>query len=284
MIVVADSGSTKADWVIISEEKQRLMHTMGFNPIYHDEETIYSNVKEAFRVEKVAFEEIEKIFYYGTAVWDDEKRKRISTALEKVAPNASVQVKHDLLGAARAACGREPGIVCIMGTGSNTCSYDGTVITDNVTNLGYFVGDEGSGAHLGKELLRSYFYRELPPELHWALEKKVPGGKEEFLGYIYSSDEKPNVYLAGLTKFMSDHIDHFFIQKIIYKSFSEFIDRQVRKYRGHMSVPIHFIGSIAFYFQEQLRLVLEERNMKTGKFVKKPIDELVQFHLEFPDI
>lgn len=280
MTIIADSGSTKADWVLLTsaEAQPEIIQTMGFNPIYHPSELIQQKVQTAFLEALAPVEEVNQIFYYGTAIWDPEKAKVVEIALANVFPNATIEVKHDLLGAARATCGTKPGISCILGTGSNTCYYDGQEVVDNVTNLGYFLGDEGSGAHLGKALVQTYFYRELPADLKAALEKLVPGGKSEFLSNIYGENTSPNVYLASLTRFIATHKSHFFMQGLIYRSFAEFIDRHVRKYPKHLSIPIHFIGSVAFYFQEELNFILEERGMRSGVFIKKPIDNLVEFH------
>lgn len=280
MTIIADSGSTKADWVLLTsaEAQPETIQTMGFNPIYHSSALIQEKVQNAFLEAITPVEKVSQVFYYGTAIWDLEKAKVVETALANVFPNASIEVKHDLLGAARATCGTKPGISCIIGTGSNTCYYDGREVVDNVTNLGYFLGDEGSGAHLGKALIQTYFYRELPADLKSALEKIVPGGKSEFLSNIYGENTSPNVYLASLTRFIAMHKHHFFMQGLIYRSFAEFIDRHVRKYPKHLSIPIHFIGSVAFYFQDELNFILEERGMQSGVFIKKPIDNLVEFH------
>ncbi len=277
MIIVADSGSTKTDWMLITPDGALLVHTMGFNPLYHSEELIYEESKKELDEHQLDYNEVSEMYYYGTAVWDHEKAEKIARPLRKLFPKAHVEVEHDLLSAGRATCGRHPGIACIIGTGSNTCLFDGKDVVDNVTNLGYFVGDEGSGAHLGKALVRAYFYRELPTEIHEAFEKSVPGGQGEILDNVYSKPS-PNVYLASFTKFLGEHRNHFFIQKLIYQSFAEFIDRNVRKYPGHLELPVHFIGSVAYYFQDILKIILEERGMKPGVFILKPIDTLVQFH------
>jgi hypothetical protein len=277
MIIVADSGSTKTDWMLLTDEGALLLHTMGFNPLYHSEDLIFEKSKEELDKHQVDLAAVTAMYYYGTAVWDHEKAETIARALRRLFPNGHVEVEHDLLSAARATCGNDPGIACIIGTGSNTCLFDGKDVTDNVTNLGFFVGDEGSGAHLGKALVRAYFYRELPPDLLKAFEEYIPGGKDEILDNVYSKPQ-PNVYLASFTKFLGEHRNHFFIQKLIYQSFTEFIDRNVRKYPGHLSMPIHFIGSVAYYFQDIVKIILEERGMKPGVFILKPIDNLVQFH------
>ncbi len=281
MIIVADSGSTKADWVLVNDPNKEplTISTMGFNPIYHSSQFIAETLIAAFGEFNIQRNSATHVYYYGTAIWDEDKAGIVVDALQSVFPLSKVQVKHDLLGAARATCGDDPGVACIMGTGSNTCLYDGELIIDNVTNLGYFIGDEGSGAHLGKALVKAYFYRELPQDLQTALEELVPGGKSEFLLNIYGEGTSPNVYLASLTKFIGAHKEHFFMRKLIYDSFAEFIDRHVRKYPGHLDLSVHFIGSIAYHFQDFLKIILEERAMKAGVFIKKPIDNLVDYHI-----
>ena len=278
MMLIADSGSTKTDWVLADNSGGlHALNTIGFNPLYHDEDFIASACKSVFDEAQMPYREVSAIFYYGASVWDEEKAAKIHGALARLFPAAHIEVEHDLLGAGRAACGREPGIACIIGTGSNTCLYNGIEVVDNITNLGYFAGDEGSGAHLGKSLVKAYFYRELPGDLKYALEAQFPGGKSEFLENIYEKPS-PNVFLASLTRFLHDHLDHFFIQKLVYQCFVEFVDRHVRKYPGHLTYPIHFIGSVAFHFRNILTQLLQERCMNPGRFVQKPIDRLVEFH------
>jgi len=276
MIVVVDSGSTKADWKMVNETGVQSITTMGFNPVFHTENKIYQELLEAFDNE-VKTETATHVYYYGAGCWDEKLKKVVSNALSRVFQKAGIEVQHDLLGAARATCGRDPGISCILGTGSNSCLYDGDDVIDNVTNLGYLLGDEGSGTHLGKSLIRAYFYRELPKALRNELEQDYPGGQQGMLGRIYGK-ETPNVYLASFTKFMGRNRNHPFVQHLLYNSFVEFIDRHVRKYPGHLSLPIHFIGSVAYHFQEVIQVVLEERAMAPGNFIQKPIDKLVSFH------
>ncbi len=278
MIIVADSGSTKADWKLISAQGIESVGTMGFNPVFHSSEVIKRELDKALGG-KINRDEATHVYYYGSGCWDKKRQDIVSNALRQVFSHADVEVEHDLLGAARATCGDQPGIACILGTGSNSCLFDGNDVIDNVTNLGYLVGDEGSGTYIAKKLIRAYFYRELPAELVEALEQAVPGGKDEILDRLYGP-EPPNVYLASFTRFMGAHRDHFFVQKMLYDSFADFIDRHIRKYRGHLSMPIHFIGSIAFTFQDLIKIALQERDLQPGIFIKKPIDQLVSFHTQ----
>jgi len=276
MIVIADSGSTKADWKFLDAKSELSIHTMGFNPVFHSSDVITSELSKALEG-KVPSDVPAKIYFYGSGCWDAKRKEVIYEGLRPVFKEADIEVHHDLLGAARATCGRNAGISCIIGTGSNTCLFDGDDVTDNVTNLGYMLGDEGSGTHLGKKIIRTYFYREMPKDLLPAFQEFIGGGKSMILDKVYG-EETPNVYLASFTRFMSAHMGHPFIQRILYKSFSEFIDRHVRKYDGHMHLPIHFIGSIAHVFQDTLKLILAERNMEPGVFIKQPIEALVDYH------
>lgn len=279
MKVIVDSGSTKADWKFLSDDSETSLHTMGFNPVFSSSDQIEQEVRKAFKG-IIELEQEMDIYFYGSGCWDKKRKIVIENGLKRVFTNAKIDVHHDLLGAARATCGVDPGISCIIGTGSNTCLFDGEEVIDNVTNLGYLCGDEGSGTHLGKKLIRHYFYRELPKELEEQFETFAGGGKQKILDTIYDGTP-PNVYLASFTRFMSEHVDHPFIQRILYRSFAEFIDRHVRKYHGHMALPVHFIGSIAYVFQDMLKIVLTERAMQHGIFIKQPIDNLVAYHREF---
>lgn len=281
MKIIVDSGSTKADWKFVSDTEERSLHTMGFNPVFHSSERIAKEIDKEFK-DVVDLEQDAHIYFYGAGCWDKRRSQVVADGLRVVFPNANIEVHHDLLAAARATCGHEPGISCIIGTGSNTCLYDGVDVIDNVTNLGYLCGDEGSGTHLGKKLIRHYFYREFPKDLIAPFETFIGGDKQVIIDTIYNGTP-PNVYLASFTRFMSEHKDHPFIHRILYRSFAEFIDRHVRKYHGHLRLPVHFIGSIAYVFQDMLKIVLMERAMQDGIFIKQPIDRLVDFHREMKD-
>ncbi|MCG8326523.1 MAG: hypothetical protein MI974_02500 [Chitinophagales bacterium] len=277
MLIVVDSGSTKADWNLIDKGASSMVSTIGFNPIFVTEERMADELFKAFK-NHPARTKASDIYFYGSGCWDANLKGQIQRALGQVFPHAHVEVEHDLLGAARSTCGTEEGIACILGTGSNSCLYDGKDVIDNVTNLGYLLGDEGSGTHLGKKLIRAYFYRELPKDLRSDMDAAFPDGKQDILDKIYGP-ETPNVYMASFTRFMNEHKSHPYIFRMIYRSFCEFIDRHVRKYDRHLNVPIHFIGSVGYHFQDILKIILEERCMEPGIFIKKPIDKLAEFHL-----
>jgi len=278
MLIIVDSGSTKADWKIIDHQgNQQLLHTIGFNPFYISSEDIVEELKKDL-VHQMQVEKAKAIYFYGAGCSSPIRCKIIESGLQEIFVNANIEVMHDLLAAARATCFNDPGIACIIGTGSNSCEYNGQKITDNVSNLGYLAGDEGSGSHLGKQLIRAYFYRELPEDIEMEFDRAYPGGKKVILDQIYG-DSPANVYLASFAKFLSNYKEHFFVQKLVFDCFAEFIDRHVRKYDTHVKYPVHFIGSVVYHFREVMQLVLKERGMEMGKIIQKPIDNLVKFHL-----
>ncbi len=283
MIAIADSGSTKADWKILDDSGERLSYsTMGFNPNYHSKEMIVETLKRDM-LPKVVGMVIHKIKFYGAGCWDYGRKKHIQDAIMQIFPDSEVEIEHDLLAAARATCGNKAGIACILGTGSNSILYDGEIEVDNVTNLGFLIGDEGSGSHLGKKLIRAYFYRELPADLEKMFKNWIPGGKSEILDNVYNN-KAPAVYLATFAKFLSNNRTHPFIENLVSRSFDEFITRHVCKYENYKKLPIHFVGSVAYYFQNVLSKVLEDKGLEMGIVIKKPIENLVKFHIERGDL
>lgn len=277
MIFIADSGSTKADWKILTSNNEVQSYaTRGFNPFFQDSETIEKALQEDFD-ESVPLSSATEVYYYGAGCSDSYRCSIVDVALQKIFPNAKIKVHHDLLACARALCGTSPGIACILGTGSNSCLYNGIEVIDNVTNVGSFFGDEGSGSHIGKELLRTYFYREMPKDILEAFEKYCPDGKREILNKTYDNPT-PNVYLASFSKFISQQKPHPFVQRIVMDSFDEFVRRHVLKYEGCLNLKVNFVGSVAFHFQEILEVILASHNLELGKIIKQPIDSLVEFH------
>ncbi len=280
MIVIADGGSTKADWrIVLNGSTQQVSSTIGFNPFFFTPKAIEEELNRTF-VNEFPATEATKVYFYGAGCSDAYRCSIIEEGLQPIFPNAKVIVDHDLMAAARATCGGKPGVACILGTGSNSCNFDGEKITDHITNLGHLLGDEGSGSYLGKMLIRGYFYREFPDDIKKEFEEKYPFEQRELINRIYDYNTS-NVFLASFAKFLSDHKDHIYIQQLVNKAFSEFIDRHVRKYKNHNALPIHFVGSIAFHFKEILNLVLQQRNLQLGMVIKKPIDHLVEYHINF---
>ena len=277
MVIIADCGSTKCDWLIVHGGRdQELENTQGFNPFFQNTE----DIKEILRVQllpKLDAGAVDTIWFYGTGIHDDHRADIVAAALRAVFPNAHVEVEHDLLAAARATCKHDAGIAAILGTGSNSCYYDGVRIQDNVPSLGWLIGDEGSGTHLGKALLRAWFYRELPTDLDQAFKAAYPEGPDAIKDQVY--EKGANAYLASFTRFLGDHLQHPFIKNLVLASLGEFLDRHVCKYSGYQHVPIHFVGSIAHHFADVLHKCMEERKLKPGIIIRKPIYSLADYHI-----
>ncbi|MCK6693352.1 MAG: hypothetical protein L6Q97_14805 [Thermoanaerobaculia bacterium] len=277
MVIIADCGSTKCDWLLVHGERdQQLENTVGFSPFFHTTAEIEEILKTQL-LPKIKPGEVTQVWFYGTGVHDEHRGEIVAAALRNVFPKAGVEVEHDLLASARATCRHSAGIACILGTGSNSCYYDGKKILDNVTSLGWLLGDEGSGTHLGKALLRAWFYRELPTDLNAAFNAAYPEGPDAIKDRVY--EKGANAYLASFTRFLGDHLQHPYIQKLVADSLGEFLDRHVCKYSGYQHVPVHFVGSIAHHFQQVLEKCMEERKLQLGVVIRKPIYPLAEFHL-----
>lgn len=279
MILIADSGSTKTDWrVIDADQEYEQINTTGINPQYLDTEKIYS-IFETELLPQLKEKNISEIYYYGAGCSSPERNKRVEDALTRAFPNIPNHVDHDLLAAARALCGHKPGIACILGTGSNSCLYDGKNIIDNVTSLGFLMGDEGSGAYLGKLLIKAYMYRELPEELATSLKNRYNLTKDGVLDAVYGSDI-PSQYLATFAKFMHEKRKNPVIKEMIYENFEEFFERHVSKYEGFGELPVNFVGSIAFHFADTLKLVAKKYGCHIGVIISSPSEGLIKYHQE----
>lgn len=282
MKIVADCGSTKCDWLVVhGERNQQLENTVGFSPFFHNSEEIFQIVENQLLTKLPQGEKVEHIWFYGTGVHDEHRAEIVAVALRRAFPDAEIEVEHDLLGSARAACGHSAGIACILGTGSNSCYFDGDKILDNVPSLGWLLGDEGSGTHLGKALLRAWFYRELPADLNINFNKAYPEGPEAIKDRIY--EKGANAYLASFTKFLGENLQHPYVQQLVADSLGEFLDRHVCKYSGYQSVPVNFVGSIAHHFQSILQKCMNERKLRLGAVIRKPIYPLADYHIQQND-
>ena len=277
MILIADSGSTKTDWRILQDgQPTQAISTLGFNPVLTNTAQITKELGKAFTNQPLN-QTIHSVYYYGAGCWNKTTCAVVSNALAVIFPNAIIEVTNDLLGAAKAVCGKKAGIACILGTGANSCLYDGQTIIDNVPALGFIMGDEGSGAYLGKQLLKSYFYRELPKSLSEKLVKQQPISKKIMLEQVYQS-KSGNRYLASFAKFIIQEQGHPFMHQLVADAFDNFIERQVKKYDGAANYPIHFIGSIAYFLKDILAERLEKHGLQIGNIIRQPIDGLVDFH------
>ena len=290
MILIADSGSTKTDWrVLVPNEESDLspfsFATSGINPFFLAGDEIVALLKSELcsRFEatdmSVSVSAIEQIYFYGAGIASKEKSDIVADALRAVFRAAqTVEAHSDLFGAARGLCGRRPGIPCILGTGSNSCYYDGHAVVDNVPPCGYILGDEGGGAVLGRKLLSAFLKRDLPDYLCDKLRYECGLSKDIILERVYRQPF-PNRFLAQHAQFLGKYQSEEVIRTIIINGFQEFFDRNVLKYSQCREVPVHFTGSIAFHFAEFLRPVAESRQLNVGQIVKSPIDGIAMYHL-----
>lgn len=276
MIVIADMGATKTDWSFAEGSTViKNIQTKGFNPYFYSAGEIVDLLRKDFVDED--FSEIEKVYFYGAGCSTEEKIKTIEYALKIYFPQALIEVNHDLLASARALCGHSPGIACILGTGSNTCLFDGTDIISNNPSLGFLLGDEGSGGDLGRELIKAYYYGKLTPELESKFETQFNTDKTHLLGDVYSTD-KPNAYCAAFTPFLNQNIEEICIAELVKNSFREFFTSHILTYENHQKIPINFVGSIAHNFKVQLKEVANEYGTRVGIIIKAPIGKLIEYH------
>jgi glucosamine kinase len=277
MILIADSGSTKTDWRLLAPDGTITQaKTVGFNPYYQDTDNIHSAL-EGSLLPQLAGEKPSQIFFYGAGCGSEEKRSVVAQALGMAFPGSEIRVQHDLAAAARALCGREPGIACILGTGSNSCLYDGTEIVRNIPPLGFILGDEGSGAYLGKKLIQAFLREELPADLQENFAKRYNVTKDDVLDRVYSQPF-PNRYLASFAKYGFDKRRHPAIYPLIHRSFSDFFENHICRYPGYSALPVHFVGSIAFYFGDILRQIARERQVRVQHILESPIAGLTLYH------
>jgi glucosamine kinase len=283
MILIADSGSTKTEWVLLSGKQTVLeVSTRGINPYFLSVDEIASIFKDELlsKFDQVNIADIKNVFYYGAGCSSIEKNAMISEPLTGFFVNATVDVTHDLLAAARAACGAEEGIAVILGTGSNTCLFDGKNIVANQPSLGFILGDEGSGGYIGKELLKQFLYGELPIELHNEFDKQYEITKEIILNKIYK-EPMPNTYAASFTKFVAKHIEHTAMQQLVLGAFDEFFKRHISSYKNFTQYPISVIGSIAHVFEKQLKQTAANYGTGIHRIIQKPMEGLISYHTEY---
>jgi len=280
MKLIADSGSTKTAWCLLDTDgnARRIEDTLGLNPHYIDAEGIVNELKTHLLPQiKDQLESIEEFHFYGAGCSTPRDVLIVKDALMSCFPDQRVEVEHDLLGAARALCQRESGLACILGTGSNSCYYDGKNVVDNISALGFVLGDEGGGANLGRMLIRSYFYRDMPEDLRTTFQNKYQLTKEELFKNVYHRP-LPNRYVAGFSRFVGEHRLHPYMNGLISQNFEGFITNHLAKYELGSKLPVHFIGSIAIAFESELRSTLNRFGMTGGNFIKNPIDGLNKFH------
>lgn len=223
--------------------------------------------------------QVAEIFFYGAGCSSEHSKGIVREAFQKVFPDTSLVVEHDLLAAARALCGEEPGIACILGTGSNSCLYDGQQITGNVPALGFILGDEGSGTDLGKRVVADFLRGDMPEALRERFQKRFPLSVDEVLDRLYRH-AFPKPYLATFSRFLFHNLKDPYCYELVYSSFTDFIRKNVLKYPNQENLPVHFVGSIAFYYGNVLRQATANQGLRVGRILENPIAGLTLFHGE----
>jgi len=278
MKLIADSGSTKTTWKLIGHSGEtKTIKTDGINPFFRTEDDIFQELEKVLLPETGT--EIQQIYFYGAGIVNAEKGDIISRALSRIYTETTIETHSDVLGAARALFGNQPGIACILGTGSNVCLYDGVQITGGVSPLGFILGDEGSGAVMGRKLLGDYFKEVMPPYLRVAFSEQFEISREDVLDRVYRS-EKPNQFLAQFVPFLSNHANSAYCQEFTQQNFMEFFERNVVKLPDYTKYPIGFVGSVAYYLSQILINTASYFGYEQTIIIKDPIDGLERYYTE----
>lgn len=278
MILLADSGSTKTDWGLVENNKLvKRLRTSGMNPFQMSEEAITEEIK-LHLVPELPNTVLDEVHFYGAGC-TKEKQPIVERALRaNLTINGECEVASDMLGAARGICGHKPGIACILGTGSNSCAYDGKYLVKNVSPLGFILGDEGSGAVLGKLLVGDVLKNQMPETITKRFFEKYNLTPAEIIDRVYRQP-KPNTFLASFVPFLEENIDEPRIYNLLKESFRSFLRRNVMQYEGWQTLPIGFNGSIAEIYKKPLLEVLEEEGMHLGRIIQAPMEAMVEYHI-----
>lgn len=279
MLLIADSGSTKCDWRLVDEDKTyRDLKSIGINPYFHNEEIIEAELNKVPELVENA-DKISAVFFYGAGCSSTELKRIVTRGLSSVFHNAQIYVDHDLVAAAFAVYEDEPCIACILGTGSNSCHFDGDIVREEVPALAFILGDEGSGSYFGKKLLTDFLYKKLPTNIHQALIDQFDLNKDTIMDRVYMKPHA-NVYLASFMRFISSFRDEPYVRDMIREGLEKFIDIHVKCFRDSGTVKTHFVGSVAYYQEDILAEVAKEKGIIMGKIVKRPIEGLYQHHVK----
>jgi len=274
--LIADSGATKAEWTLVGNGKTKTVFTQGISPYFLNTVQIKDLLLKEL-VPKLKNSNVDEIHYYGTGCANPNNIKIVKKALGQVFESATIGVQSDLMAAARAVCGHEKGIACILGTGSNSCYYNGKKIVKNSPGLGYVLGDEGSGAYLGRKVIQYYLYRTFDEDLMARFDATYVTTAVEILENVYKKP-LPNRYLAGFAKFLAENRGHYMIENIIEDGLNDFFFNHLCKYRETWTLPVSFVGSVAFGFKDVLKDLCSAYELELGKILKNPMSGLLEFH------
>lgn len=276
LILIADSGSTKTDWIVSDGQNEQRHRTIGYNPFFMDTKAISCSIEETL-VPYVDAARIDEIHFYGAGCSDINKNAIVAAALSICFPNSKLYIRHDLLAAARAVLLNKKGFTAILGTGSNSCLYDGQNITANINSLGYLLGDEGSGTYIGRRILRDFIRGNFPKDLRELFKGQYKDSSDELLHRVYSS-ELPNRFLASFCEFAAMHQAHPYVESLVKSCFRDFFGQLVQPYPDFRTHQFNCVGSVGYLFSDYLKQIAFENGMETGVIIQAPIDSLVYFH------
>ncbi|MFK5857391.1 MAG: ATPase [Bacteroidota bacterium] len=277
MILIADSGSTKTSWILTDGlEIIKQITTIGYNPYYHNNDSLLSSMNDDL-LPVIDGIDIEKIFFYGSGCSSNINCTMVKSALWQLFPNALVEVNHDLTGAAVALLNNNEGIACILGTGSNSCHWDGKQIIQNVPSVGYILGDEGSGTYIGMKILKGILEKTAPSEIIKSYYHENNTSFEEVLTTIYNKP-KPNNFISAVSIFAQNNISNSWVRETVKQSFTDFVENQIKQYSNYQNLESSFTGSIAYHFKDILTETCHESGIKLGTIIKDPIKNLFLYH------
>jgi len=278
MVLIADSGSTKTNWIFIDKNKNQTNYsTIGYNPFFINSEEIYLSLVQNL-TNKIDVTRVRNVFFYGAGCSSGANKKIIISALERCFAGSAICVDHDLLAAARGLLGNKRGFAAILGTGSNSCIYDGKNIEMNIDSLGYLLGDEGSGCHIGKQLVRDFMRGYLPEKLEKKFASEFSLSPAEIFDFMYNRP-LPNRFLAAFSKFAGEHKEDNYINELVLKSFGDFFSNLVSRYPDFDKMSFNCVGTVGYVFKKQLTEVAGNYNMKVGRLIISPLEDLVNYHL-----
>ena len=278
MILIADSGSSKTDWRVIHKDgKISQYRGVGFNPYYQTSEEMATQMRHEFLINLES--EIQEIYYYGAGCSVDSRKEEVANALRTIFPKATINVDHDLAAAAKATCGHQAGIACILGTGSNSCDYDGNDIIDTRPAPGFILGDQGGGGYVGRKFLMDFINEEMPIPIKEELEEKLKLTPTSIQEHVYRQPF-PNRYMASFCRFITEHKSDPYCYMLYYNSFQEFFKVHVMKYKNYRDKQVNFVGSIAYYNSDILRKAALDSQISTNLIIESPISGLTLYHQE----
>jgi N-acetylglucosamine kinase-like BadF-type ATPase len=283
MRIIADSGSTKTNWHVLHPDgKTERFETIGLNPFIVRTGQVYKEIKSKFPKHLKALR-VREIYFYGAGCSAQPQKDKIFAGLERYFPATIIHVHHDLLAAARALWGKSHGLIAIIGTGSSTALYDGEKVSEQIPSLGYILGDEGSGAYIGKLLLKSYLENELPVPLAKKFYKYHQQDLHEILENIYSGDY-PNRFMGEFTHFIKENLDNSALEALVRSAFDAFFRKQILKYQNHNNYKLRCLGSVAYHFQEILMASADAHGVELVEILQDPLPRLIEYHNHYLEI